>query len=193
MFRRTKIVATLGPATDDPKVMNKMIEAGVDVIRLNFSHGAASLHARRAQMARGAARAHQRQGGGLSAKALTDKDRDDIKHAAALEADYLAISFPRSAADIHEARELFRAAGGRGGIVAKIERAEAVEAIAEIAQAADVVMIARGDLAVEIGDADVPPIQKRIIRVARRMNKIVITATQMMESMVENAIPTRAE
>ena len=294
MFRRTKIVATLGPATDDPKIMEKMIEAGVDVIRLNFSHGAASLHTQRAQMARDAARAHDRhvgvlvdlqgpkirigkfkqrkvelvegetfildadlpldagtnerigvtykelpqdvdrgstlllddgrivlwvdkvigneitcrvvvggelrdskginrQGGGLSAKALTEKDRDDIKHAAALEADYLAISFPRSAADIHEARELFRAAGGRGGIVAKIERAEAVEAIAEITQAADVVMIARGDLAVEIGDADVPPIQKRIIRVARRMNKIVITATQMMESMVENAIPTRAE
>jgi pyruvate kinase len=134
-----------------------------------------------------------RQGGGLSAKALTDKDRDDIKTAAALDADYLAISFPRSAADVHEARELLRAAGGRAGIVAKIERAEAVEAISEITQAADAVMIARGDLAVEIGDADVPPIQKRIIRVARRMNKIVITATQMMESMIESAVPTRAE
>jgi pyruvate kinase len=294
MFRRTKIVATLGPATDDPKIMNKMIEAGVDVIRLNFSHGHASVHARRAQMARDVARAHDRhigvlvdlqgpkirigsfkqgkaellegdtfmldadlpldagtnervgvtykglpqdvdrgstlllddgrivlwvdrvegneivcrvvvggelrdskginrQGGGLSARALTDKDREDIKHAAALDADYLAISFPRSAADINEARELFRAAGGHGGIVAKIERAEAVTAIDEITEAADVVMIARGDLAVEIGDADVPPIQKRIIRVARRLNKVVITATQMMESMIENAIPTRAE
>src|SRR5258706_10393247 len=294
MFRRTKIVATLGPATDDPKIMHKMIDAGVDVIRLNFSHGTPALHARRTQMARDVARAHDRhigvlvdlqgpkirigtfkhgkvsliegdtfildadlpldagtkervsvtykalpqdldrgstllladgrivvwvdrvegneivcrvvvggelsdskginrQGGGLSARALTDKDREDIKHAAALDADYLAISFPRSAADVHEARELFRAAGGHGGIVAKIERAEAVTAIDEITQAADVVMIARGDLAVEIGDADVPPIQKRIIRVARRMNKIVITATQMMESMVENAIPTRAE
>lgn len=294
VFRRTKIVATLGPATDDPKIMNKLIEAGVDVVRLNFSHGNPAMHAQRAAMARDAARAHDRhigvlvdlqgpkirigkfkqhkvellegdtfvldmnlpldagtkervgvtykalsqdvergatlllddgrivlwvdrvegpeitcrvvvggelsnnkginrQGGGLSAKALTEKDREDIKHAAELEADYLAISFPRSAADVHEARELFRAAGGKGGIVAKIERAEAVEAIAEITQAADVVMIARGDLAVEIGDAGVPPIQKRIIRVARRLNKVVITATQMMESMIENAIPTRAE
>jgi pyruvate kinase len=294
MFRRTKIVATLGPATDDPNVLTKLIEAGVDVIRLNFSHGTASVHAQRAETARDCARklgrsvgvmvdlqgpkirigkfadrrielrdGHtfildadlpldagtvervgvtykelpqdldrgatlllddgrivlwvdqvvgneihcrvvvggelsdskgiNRQGGGLSAKALTEKDREDIKSAAALDADYLAISFPRSAGDVHEARELLRAAGGRGGIVAKIERAEAVQAIAEIAQASDAVMIARGDLAVEIGDADVPPIQKRIIRVARRLNKVVITATQMMESMIESAVPTRAE
>ena len=294
MFRRTKIVATLGPATDNPKILRKLIEAGVDVIRLNFSHGSTSLHSSRVQAAREYAQAlgravgvmvdlqgpkirigkfkertiellegetfildadmpleggtaqrvgvtykalpqdvdrgatlllddgrivlwvdqvvgneiHcrvvvggelsdskgiNRQGGGLSAKALTDKDREDIKTAAALDADYLAISFPRSASDVHEARELLRAAGGRGGIVAKIERAEAVEAISEIVQASDAVMIARGDLAVEIGDADVPPIQKRIIRVARRMNKITITATQMMESMIESAVPTRAE
>lgn len=294
MFRRTKIVATLGPATDDASVLERMIEAGMDVIRLNFAHGTAWEQARRAQQAREVARAHDRhvgvlvdlqgpkirigrfrngpvelregdtfvldadlplaagtaervgvtykalpkdvdrgatlllddgrivlwvdqvvgndiicrvvvggelsdskginrQGGGLSAKALTEKDREDIRTAAEIHADYVAISFPRSAADIHEARELFRAAGGRGCIVAKIERAEAVAAIAEITHAADAVMIARGDLAVEIGDADVPPIQKRIIRVARRLNKVVITATQMMESMVENAIPTRAE
>ena len=294
MFRRTKIVATLGPATDNPKILRKLIEAGVDVIRVNFSHGTASLHTGRVQAARECARSlgralgvmvdlqgpkirigkfkeravellegepfildadmpldggtaqrvgvtykalpqdvdrgatlllddgrivlwvdqvvgneiHcrvvvggevsdnkgiNRQGGGLSANALTDKDREDIKSAAALDADYLAISFPRSAADVHEARELLRAAGGRGGIIAKIERAEAVEAISEITHAADAVMIARGDLAVEIGDADVPPIQKRIIRVARGMNKIVITATQMMESMIESAVPTRAE
>ena len=294
MTRRTKIVATLGPATDDPKIMEKLIEAGVDVVRLNFSHGSAAVHARRAQLARELAQAHDRrvgilvdlqgpkirigkfkqgkvaltegdvfildadlpldagtqervgvtykilpqdvargatlllddgrivlwvdrvegneivcrvvvggelsdskginrQGGGLSAKALTDKDREDIKTAAEIRADYLAISFPRSAADVHEARGLLRAAGGHGGIVAKIERAEAVEAIVEITQAADVVMIARGDLAVEIGDAAVPPIQKRIVRVARSLNKVVITATQMMESMIENAIPTRAE
>jgi pyruvate kinase len=294
MTRRTKIVATLGPATDDPKIMEKLIEAGVDVVRLNFSHGSAAVHARRAQLARELAQAHDRrvgilvdlqgpkirvgkfkqgkvaltegdvfildadlpldagtqervgvtykilpqdvargatlllddgrivlwvdrvegneivcrvvvggglsdskginrQGGGLSAKALTDKDREDIKTAAEIGADYLAISFPRSAADVNEARELLRAAGGHGGIVAKIERAEAVEAIVEITQAADVVMIARGDLAVEIGDAAVPPIQKRIVRVARSLNKVVITATQMMESMIENAIPTRAE
>jgi pyruvate kinase len=294
MFRRTKIVATLGPATDNATVLRKLIEAGVDVIRVNFSHGTAALHTSRVAAARDCARTlgrslgvmvdlqgpkirigkfkeHRvelaegetfildadlpldagtaqrigvtykalpqdvdrgatlllddgrivlwvdqvlgneihcrvvvggelsdskginRQGGGLSAKALTEKDREDIKTAAALDADYLAISFPRSAADVHEARELLRAAGGRAGIVAKIERAEAVHAISEITQAADAVMIARGDLAVEIGDADVPPIQKRIIRVARRLNKVVITATQMMESMIESAVPTRAE
>ena len=134
-----------------------------------------------------------RQGGGLSAVALTDKDRRDMKTAAAMEADYVAISFPRSAADVEEARALLRAAGGRGGIVAKIERAEAVKAIEEIIAAADVVMVARGDLGVEIGDAAVPPIQKRIIKLARQMNKVTITATQMMESMIESPIPTRAE
>ena len=294
MLRRTKIVATLGPATDDPKILDKLIEVGVDVVRLNFSHGLSETHVRRADLARERAQAHgrnvgvladlqgpkirvgkfkggsvtllegelfaidseypldqgtkervgttykllpqdvsrgvtlllddgritlwvdqvqgsevicrvvvggelgdnkgiNRQGGGLSAVALTDKDREDIKTAAAMQADYLAVSFPRSAADINEARELFRAAGGKGGIVAKIERAEAVEAIEEIIRAADAVMIARGDLAVEIGDAAVPPIQKRIIRMARRMNKVAITATQMLESMIENSVPTRAE
>src|SRR5690606_31564781 len=95
-----------------------------------------------------------RQGGGLSAKALTDKDRADIKAAAKMQADYIAVSFPRSAADIHEARELLRAAGGHGGVVAKIERAEAITNLEEIIQASDVVMIARGDLGVEIGDAE---------------------------------------
>jgi pyruvate kinase len=134
-----------------------------------------------------------RQGGGLSANALTDKDREDIKTAANLRADYVAISFPRSAEDVNEARELLRAAGGHGGIVAKIERAEAVENIESIIDASDAIMIARGDLGVEIGDAAVPPIQKRLIRLAREHNKVVITATQMMESMIENAIPTRAE
>jgi len=294
LLRRTKIVATLGPATEDAKVLDRLIEAGVDVVRLNFSHDVHEVHAKRAETARNRAEAHgrevgvlvdlqgpkirtgklkngsvtlvegarfvidadlpldagtvervgttykqlpqdvargatlllddgrlalwvedvqgaavvcrvtvggelgnnkgiNRQGGGLSARALTDKDREDIKSAARIQADYLAISFPRSAADVEEARELFRAAGGRGGIVAKIERAEAVEAIEGIVRAADVVMIARGDLAVEIGDAAVPPIQKRIIQLARRMNKVVITATQMMESMIENPVPTRAE
>jgi pyruvate kinase len=134
-----------------------------------------------------------RQGGGLSAAALTDKDREDIKVAARMRADYLAISFPRNAADVEEARGLLRAAGGEGGIVAKIERAEAVQNIEEIILAADAIMIARGDLAVEIGDAAVPPIQKRLIRMARCMNKAVITATQMMESMIEHSVPTRAE
>jgi len=294
MLRRTKIVATIGPATEDPKIIDKLIEAGVDVVRLNFSHDRHEVHVRRAEIARERAQAlgktigvlvdlqgpkirigkfqdgpvalqegarftidaeypleagsaecvgttykmlpHDvsrgatlllddgrialwvdnvegskvtcrvvvggelsnnkginRQGGGLSAAALTDKDREDIKIAARMSADYLAISFPRSAADVNEARELFRAAGGKGGIVAKIERAEAVQNIEEIIGASDVVMIARGDLAVEIGDAAVPPIQKRIINLARRMNKVAITATQMMESMIENPVPTRAE
>ncbi len=134
-----------------------------------------------------------RLGGGLSAKTLTDKDRDDIRFAAEMGADYVAISFPRSAEDIHEARTLLRAAGGHGGIVAKIERAEALNALEEIIKAADVVMIARGDLGVEIGDAELPAVQKRIISIARSMDRVVITATQMMQSMVESPIPTRAE
>ncbi len=294
MLRRTKIVATLGPATDDPKVLDKLIEAGVDVVRLNFSHDPHDIQKKRAESARERAQAHgrhigvmvdlqgpkirvgkfkdgpvllqegdrfvidanhpldagnkgcvgttytqlpqdvvrgatlllddgklslwveqvegaqvicrvvvggelssgkgiNRQGGGLSAAALTDKDRADIKVAAAIEADYLAVSFPRSAADMEEARTLLRAAGGKGGLIAKIERAEAVQNIEEIIKVSDVVMIARGDLAVEIGDAAVPPVQKRIIRLARNMNKVVITATQMLESMIENSVPTRAE
>ncbi len=294
MQRRTKIVATLGPATDDPKVLDKLIEAGVDVVRLNFSHDLPEMHKQRAELVRDRAQAHgrqvgviadmqgpkirigrfknkrvrleegqrfvidadlplgagdetrvgltykalpqdvtrgatlllddgrivlwvdevsgaeivcrvvvggelsdnkgvNRQGGGLSAHALTDKDREDIKWAAQIQADYVAISFPRNAKDIEEARALLRAAGGTGGIVAKIERAEAVEAIEEIIRVSDVVMLARGDLGVEIGDAALPPVQKRIIRLARKMNRVVITATQMMESMIENAIPTRAE
>lgn len=294
MLRRTKIVATLGPATDDPKVLDKLIEAQVDVVRLNFSHDTQDKHRQRAEAARERASAHgrpigviadlqgpkirigsftdgvitlkegdtfvldtnhpldagnqervgltykelpqdvdrgvtlmlddgrivlwvdqvegaeikcrvviggelsdkkgiNRQGGGLSAKALTDKDKSDIKVAAEIEADYVAVSFPRTAEDIHEARALLRAAGGHGGIIAKIERAEAVENIEEIIEAADAIMVARGDLGVEIGDAAVPPIQKKLIKMARAMNKVVITATQMMESMIENAIPTRAE
>jgi pyruvate kinase len=294
LLRRTKIVATLGPATEDMKVLDKLIETGVDVVRLNFSHGNHETHLKRAETVRERAQAHgchvgvlvdlqgpkirvgkfigggitlregdrfiidtahplnagtqervgttysalpgdvsrgatlllndglislwveqvegtqvicrvlvggelkdnkgiNRQGGGLSAGALTDKDREDIKVAARLEADYIALSFPRDAADVEEARTLLRAAGGKGGIVAKIERAEAVRNIEEIIRASDVVMIARGDLAVEIGDAAVPPTQKRIIKLARRLNKVAITATQMMESMIENSVPTRAE
>lgn len=134
-----------------------------------------------------------RQGGGLSAAALTEKDRADIKVAAKLESDYVAVSFPRNAADIHETRELLRKAGGNGSIVAKIERAEALQMLDEIILASDAVMIARGDLGVEIGDAELPAVQKRIIHKAREMNRVVITATQMMQSMVESQIPTRAE
>ncbi len=294
MQRRTKIVATLGPSTDDSKVLDDMIQAGVDVVRVNFSHGTHEEHFRRAEQVRNRARAHgrqvgvfadlqgpkiriekfqqgkirlregerfvldaalapdagtaervglsykalvddvgrgdtlllddgavvlwveeakgseidtrvvvggelsdnkgiNRQGGGLSAQAITDKDRADIKAAAEMQADYVAVSFPRSAADIHEARSLLRQAGGHGGIVAKIERAEAMEALDEIMEATDVVMIARGDLGVEIGDAELPAVQKRIIQIARTMDRVVITATQMMQSMIENPIPTRAE
>ncbi len=294
MFRRTKIVATLGPATDDPQVLDELIQAGVDVVRANFSHGTAEDHINRAEAVRNRARAHgrqvgvladlqgpkirtarfkagkvfleegdrfildgalglddgdrervgltykelpndvdrgdtlllddgrivlwveevagaeiickvqvggylsnnkgiNRQGGGLSADALTEKDRADIITAAKIQADYVAISFPRCADDVHLARELLREAGGHGGIVAKIERAEAVDDIEEIVAASDAIMIARGDLGVEIGDAELPAVQKRFIRIAREMNRAVITATQMMESMIENPIPTRAE
>jgi pyruvate kinase len=134
-----------------------------------------------------------RQGGGLSAEALTEKDKADIITAAEMKADYVAISFPRSAEDINYARQLLRDAGGEGGIIAKIERAEALDVLDEIIIASDAVMVARGDLGVEIGDAALPPIQKKIIQRARRLNRVVITATQMMESMITNAIPTRAE
>lgn len=294
MPRRTKIVASLGPATDNPKVLDALIQAGVDVCRINFSHGTAEEHLQRAETVRNRARAHGRQvgiiadlqgpkirigsfkggtvnlvegemftldagmdiragdskrvglvykdlpndvargdtlllddgelvlwvddveggkircrivaggklsdhkginkqGGGLSAGALTEKDIDDIKLAAKMEADYLALSFTRNAADIEQARELLRKAGGHGGIIAKIERAEALDNIEEIIQASDVIMIARGDLGVEIGDAELPGVQKRLIHQARTMNRIVITATQMMQSMIEHHAPTRAE
>lgn len=293
-MRRTKIVATLGPATEDPGMLDKLIAAGVDVVRLNFSHGSADEHRQRAKNVRKQAQAQgrevgvlvdlqgpkirtdrftegavelqeggkfildaacdplagnaervgiaykelvndvssgdmlllddgrivllvekvsgseihcrvevggtlsnnkgiNRKGGGLSAPALTDKDKEDIKTAADIKADYVAVSFPRSAQDIHTARSLLQAAGGYGAIVAKIERIEALEAIDEIIEASDVIMIARGDLGVEIGDAALPPVQKDLINKARTANRVVITATQMMESMIENQIPTRAE
>ncbi|MGR9099628.1 MAG: pyruvate kinase, partial [Gammaproteobacteria bacterium] len=132
-------------------------------------------------------------GGGLSAAALTEKDKEDILTIAKIDADYVAVSFPRTADDIHEARRLLNEAGCNAGIVAKIERAEALDVIEEIIQASDAIMVARGDLGVEIGDANLPPVQKWLIKLARSMNRIVITATQMMESMIENPIPTRAE
>ncbi len=294
MDRRTKIVATLGPSTDSPEVIDALIQAGVDTVRLNFSHGTADDHRRRAQIVRQRAEAANRhvavlgdlqgpkiriekfadgpitlkegdpfildagcepdagdqqrvgltykplvrdvapgdtlllddgrlvlkveevegfeirchtvvggqlsnnkginrQGGGLSAPAITDKDRADLKTAAEIDVDYLAVSFPRSAEDLNEARLLIEQAGCDAGIVAKVERAEAVEVIDEIIEASDVIMIARGDLGVEIGDAELPAVQKAFIRKARAMNRLVITATQMMESMIENPIPTRAE
>jgi len=294
MQRRTKIVATLGPASDHKKTLRKMIMAGLDVARLNFSHGDASEHRERARMVRAAARKCGREvgllgdlqgpkirvqrfrdrsvelhdgdsffldsslgfeegttegvgvaldtlhedvrpgdtlllndgmitlevnriegtrvhttvvnggilsnhkginkkGGGLSAPALTDIDRENIKLAAELEMDFLAVSFVRNGDDVTEARNLFEAAGGKGLIVAKIERVEAVENIDSIIAAADIVMVARGDLGVEMGYAELTGVQKKLIRKTRKASKIVITATQMMESMIQNPIPTRAE
>jgi len=294
MLRRTKIVATLGPATDDPKVLDEMIHAGVDVVRVNLSHGSHEDHRNRAEKIRNRARASgrqigvladlqgpkirigrflhgsirlfegdefvldascsldsgdqervgltypqlledvsrgdtlllddgaivlwvesvtdteirckvvvggklsdskgiNRQGGGLSAPALTDKDREDIAFCAEMEADYVAVSFVRNADDVNQARDLLRRAGGKGGIIAKIERAESVDNIEEIIEASDAIMIARGDLGVEIGDAELPAVQKELIKRARELNSVVITATQMMQSMIESPIPTRAE
>jgi pyruvate kinase len=132
-------------------------------------------------------------GGGLTAEVLTEKDRADIKTAALINCDYLAVSFPRNANDMIQARKLLEAEGCRAGLVAKIERAEALDNLEEIIQASEAIMIARGDLGVEIGDAKLPAVQKKIIREARRLNCVVITATQMMESMRDNPIPTRAE
>ena len=293
-MRRTKIVATLGPATDDEKVLGELVRAGVDVVRINFSHGNAEDHARRVELVRKIATAHgrwvavlgdlqgpkirierflegkvilkegdafaldvsldpsagtvhavgvaykslprdvhagdvlllndgqivldvtavngpridtrvvvggelsnnkgiNRQGGGLSAGALTDKDRLDIRLAAQLRVDYLAVSFARDAHDMNEARSLLRAAGGEGSLVAKIERAEAVANLSEIIGATDAVMVARGDLGVEMGYAELTGLQKQIIEECRRGNRVVITATQMMESMINNPTPTRAE
>jgi pyruvate kinase len=294
MLRSTKIVATLGPASGEPAVLERMVRAGVDVVRLNFSHGSAGDHQARAALVKEMARkvgrtvaimcdlqgpkirigrfkdgritlekgrkfvldaacrlgdetrvgldykelprdvdagavlllddgrivldvaavrgeeVHtvvrhggvlsdnkgiNRQGGGLSAAALTPKDIEDIRTAAKLQADYLAVSFPKSGADMYMARELLRASGGKAFLIAKIERAEAVgpEALKDIMGACDGIMVARGDLAVEVGDASVPALQKKMIRVAREANKLTITATQMMESMVSSPIPTRAE
>lgn len=134
-----------------------------------------------------------RLGGGLSAPALTEKDCNDIKEAVRLDADYIAVSFPRSGDDIKEARAQLEAIGGKCRIIAKIERSEAIPNLRHILEASDAVMIARGDLGVEIGDAELPAIQKQIIKLARQVNKPVITATQMLETMTQNTIPTRAE
>ncbi|MGH8214800.1 MAG: pyruvate kinase [Rhodanobacteraceae bacterium] len=292
--RRTRIVATLGPATDAPGLLERTLGQGVDVIRLNLSHGKPEDHLRRASEAHAAAarlgreigvladlqgpkirierfasgpvyltpgadftldcrpdppagdetrvgvsyrelpgdvhagdhlllddglvelevlnvegseihckvviggklsdrKGLNRRGGGLSLDALSDKDRADIKLAAELKADFLAVSFVRSAADVEEARRLLREAGGDAWLVAKIERAEAIEALGEIIDASDAVMVARGDLGVEIGDAELPGLQKKIIRESLARNRVVITATQMLQSMVESPIPTRAE
>lgn len=291
-IRRTKIVATLGPSSTSEEMLARLITEGVNVVRLNFSHGTAAEHIERANIVRNIAlklnrpigvlcdlqgpkirigkfkegkitlktgdifeldancplgdqdrvgldykalpdevdegtllllddgritmqvdrvkgsriycvvlaggvlsnnKGINKQGGGLSAEALTEKDKKDIKTAVALAADYIAISFPRAAADIELARKLVIEAGGTAGIVAKIERAEAIESAHEIILASDAIMVARGDLGVEVGDAAVPGLQKRLINMAREQHVPVITATQMMESMIYNPIPTRAE
>jgi pyruvate kinase len=293
-LRRTKILATLGPATDADGVLDDLVRAGVNVVRLNFSHGTPEQHGRRVEAVREAATRQGREvgiladlqgpkiriekfaegkvalkagqefsldcradapvgdatrvgcsylglvddvkagdtlllddglvalrvlavegtqvrtqalsdgwlsdrkglnrlGGGLSLGALSEQDRDHIKIAAQLGVDFLAVSFCRSAADMNEARALAHAAGSDAALVAKIERAEAIENLSEICVASDAVMVARGDLAVEIGDAELPGLQKKIIRTALEYNRVVITATQMLQSMVDNPIPTRAE
>ncbi|MGE0386625.1 MAG: pyruvate kinase [Gammaproteobacteria bacterium] len=296
-LRRTKIVATLGPATDQPGEIDRLIEAGADVVRLNYSHGGHADQARRMRAVREAAtrrgievgviadlqgpkiriggfrnepifladgatftldaglslkdgddarvgvtykklprdvhkgdrlliddgrieldvvrvrgdriqctvasggeltaaKGVNRAGGGLSAPALTRKDRADLLHAVKQGADYIAVSFPRTAADIQQARRLIAQTGRAGrncGLIAKIERADAMDHIEGIIQASDGIMVARGDLGVEIGDAPLVPVQKRLIKQAREMNRLVITATQMMQSMIHSQIPTRAE
>jgi len=292
MSRHTKIVATLGPASSDIATLERLVQSGVDVVRLNFSHGTAADHIQRAAQIREAAllasrpvgiladmqgpkirvgkfengkitlqkdadfildakcelgntqragldykdlprdvkngdvlllddgrlklsvarilgheifcrvmvggelsnnKGINRQGGGLTAPALTAKDMDDIKTAAQIGVDFVAISFPKGAADMYMARQLLRAAGSSAVLIAKIERTEAVANLEEILDACDGIMVARGDLAVEVGDAAVPALQKRMIRLAREKNKLAITATQMMESMIHSPVPTRAE
>lgn len=291
-LRKTKIVATVGPSSCSHEMLTRLIESGVDVFRLNFSHGTSESHLKHAQIIREISRAANKsvgilcdlqgpkirigkfaegqiklkegdsftldskcelgdqtrvgldyknlpnevkagtilllddgcislhvdlvesnqivcsvitggslsdnkginlQGGGLAAASLTLKDEEDIKTAVALCADFVAVSFPKDANDIQRARELIRQAGGYAHVVAKIERAEAIASLEEIIDVSDVVMVARGDLGVEVGDASVPGLQKKIIKIARAKNKVVITATQMMQSMVSNPIPTRAE
>jgi len=295
--RATKIVATLGPASNKPEIIEQMIRAGVNVVRLNFSHGTAQDHIERASMVRAAAaragsvvaimadlqgpkirvgkfaegkvmlaagakfaldaartelgdvhavgldykdlpnevkegdvlllndglivlkvdsvknktvhttvklggelsnnKGINKQGGGLTAPALTAKDMDDIKTAMSFQADYIAVSFPKSGSDMDLARQLANVAGAHHGhkphLIAKIERAEAIPKLEEIILASDGIMVARGDLAVEVGNAAVPALQKRMITLARKHDKTVITATQMMESMISNPVPTRAE
>ncbi|HVI58722.1 MAG TPA: pyruvate kinase [Luteimonas sp.] len=292
--RRTRILATLGPATDAPGVLDALLRAGVDVVRLNFSHGDPSAQVARAQAVREAAarvgvevgiladlpgpkiriekfandrvqlkagqgfdllarvdappgderqvgvsylglpgdvapgdvlllddgvvqlqvtavegeriattvlndsvlsnrKGLNKQGGGLSLGALTERDRELIAIAAQVGVDFIAVSFCRNAADMQEARRVARSHGSDAALVSKIERAEAIENLEEIVEASDVVMVARGDLGVEIGDAELPGLQKKIIRESLAQNRVVITATQMLQSMVDSPIPTRAE
>ena len=293
-MRRTKIIATLGPATDEPGVLEALFEAGVDVFRLNYSHQTHTHHENRLKKIRSLSKKYMHavgimadlqgpkiriehfnggkvqlvegedfvidtdldieagddkhvgvsyknlpkdvragdtlliddgrivmlvkkvgehevsckvitggeisnnkglnlQGGGLSATTLTEKDRVDLEHAVSIGVDYVAVSFPRVADDIKQTRKLLEQLKSNALIIAKIERAEALDDIEAIIEASDAIMIARGDLGVEIGDASLPPVQKRLTKMARGMDRAVIIATQMMESMIEHQIPTRAE
>jgi pyruvate kinase len=297
MPRATKIVATLGPASSSPEVLERMIRAGVDVVRMNFSHGTAQDHIDRATLVRSIAQRLGREiaimadlqgpkirvgkfagdktllepgqsfildgamtelgsnervgldykelprdvkagdvlllndgllklvvdavrgqqvhttvvvggvlsnnkginkaGGGLTAPALTAKDMEDIKTAMSFQCEYLAVSFPKTSTDMEMARQLANVAGEpwahKPQLIAKIERSEAIPALEGILKASDGIMVARGDLAIEVGTATVPALQKRMIKMAREMDRVVITATQMMESMIVNPVPTRAE
>ena len=132
-------------------------------------------------------------GGGLSAGALTEKDKIDLQHAVNHNVDFIAISFPKGGEDILQARQMLKDTGSNAGMIAKIERAEALDDIENIIKASDAIMIARGDLGVEIGDAGLPPVQKNLIKMARDLDRAAITATQMMESMIDHQMPTRAE
>lgn len=293
-MRRTKIIATLGPATDQSGMLERLIDIGVDVFRLNYSHQNHDEHGRRMKEIRKLSLKNRHavaviadlqgpkirierfknnkvnlregapfridtqidadagdetqvgisyknlpndvkpddvlliddgrivfhvnsvgkhiiecevitggelsnnkginlQGGGLSASTMTEKDIADLKHATEIKVDYIAISFPRDADDVRHARRLMEKCKCKAKIIAKIERAESLNHIEEIIEESDAIMIARGDLGVEIGDATLPPVQKSLIKMARDMDRTVITATQMMESMIENKIPTRAE
>ncbi|MDB5751171.1 MAG: pykA [Ramlibacter sp.] len=295
--RATKIVATLGPASSDPEILERILRAGVNVVRLNFSHGTAEDHIARARLVREVSLAAGRevaimadlqgpkirvgkfadgkvmlvpgarfvldasrtelgdpegvgldykelprdvrpgdtlllndgllvltvdavkgdqvrttvkvggelsnnkginkQGGGLTAPALTAKDMEDIRTAMSFQADYVAVSFPKTATDMEMARQLCNVAAAeyrhKPALIAKIERAEAIPNLEAILRASDGIMVARGDLAVEVGNAAVPALQKRMIRMARQLDRVVITATQMMESMITAPVPTRAE
>lgn len=294
MPRKTKIIATLGPSTDSREMIAKLIDAGVDLVRMNFSHGDAAAHLRRAQLVREVSQKKRyhvgiigdlqgpkiriqrfvndqvklevgrrfvldakldqmagseervgltypdlykdiaqgdelllddgrivlkveqskdgeivthvevggvlsnnkginRRGGGLSALSITEKDKQDIKLAVQMGVDYLAVSFPKNAKDILYAKQLMEEAGGNAGIIAKIERGDALNAIEEILEASDGVMIARGDLSIEIGDATLTAVQKRLIAQARERDRIAITATEMLQSMIKSTVPTRAE
>jgi pyruvate kinase len=293
-MRRTKIVATVGPASRERKVLESLCQAGVDVVRLNFSHGEhhehfavmqavreisvhlgrpiallqdlsgpkirtgrlkdgkpvelktgarvtittdetiegtaqlisttydplpkdvspgdrillddgnlelrvirASLHEVECEVVHGGwlkpNKGMNLPGVKLSTPALTEKDRRDLAFGVQSGVDYVALSFVRQAADVEECRALIRSLGGRCPVIAKIEKREAVNDLTSILGVTDGVMVARGDLGVELPTEEVPTLQKRIIAMANGAGKVVITATQMLESMVENPRPTRAE